>query len=117
MIVGSLSTEVHQQVDGVAHARRVLGRLEDGLVFGMFLAARFLGRHRFSFLSIRVLPASSAARGRYTCATGVVGCAWSEQVPGGNPVVLGGARPAVLRRRGSASALEELTKYDSEAVV
>ena len=32
MIVGSFSAEVHQQVDGVGDARRVLGGLEDGLV-------------------------------------------------------------------------------------
>jgi hypothetical protein len=59
MIVGSFSAEVHEQVDGVGHSRRVFSRLEDGLVFGMFLAARFLGRH---VCGCRVVDAREAVR-------------------------------------------------------
>jgi hypothetical protein len=51
ILIAALRAEVHEQVDGIAHAGGVLGRLEDGLVFRMLLAARFLGRHGVFFLS------------------------------------------------------------------
>ena len=92
MIVGSFGTEVHEQIDGVRDPGRVLGGLEDGLVACFLLL--FLGRHRALFCD-----RLRARRSRFL-----------EEM-------LGGARPAALRRRGSASALEELTKYAAEAVL
>jgi hypothetical protein len=66
ILIAALGTEVHEQVDGVGHSRGVLGGLEDGLVFGMFLAARFLGRHLsalyLAFCLISVAAASSARK-------------------------------------------------------
>jgi len=66
ILIAALRAEVHQQIDGVGHSRGVLGRLEDGLVFGMFLAARFLGRHLsalyLAFCLISVAAASSARK-------------------------------------------------------
>ena len=102
MIVGSFSTEVHQEINSIAHTRSILSRSEDGLVAHLLFLLLFCCRHfcRSTFVVLRWF-----------------GCASSEQIPGWKSVVLGGARPAALRRRGSASALEELTKYAAEAVV